>query len=70
VASLTKLLLRNRIDPSRGISLKEAVDAYENEMIDRTYPAVLRSRKACLDANNYASVSADSPLIGRRAVKL
>jgi hypothetical protein len=49
-------------------SLKEKVDAYELEMIERTRPAVLRSRKACMHAHDYASVTEESPLIARRAI--
>jgi hypothetical protein len=49
-------------------SLKDRVDAYELEMIERTRPAVLRSRKACMHAHDYPSVTVDSPLIARRAI--
>lgn len=49
-------------------SLKDRIDAYELEMIERTRPAVLRSRKACIQAHDYPSVTVDSPLIARRAI--
>lgn len=49
-------------------SLKERVDIYELEMIERTHPAVLRSRKACMHAHDYPSVTLDSPLIARRVI--
>lgn len=49
-------------------SLKEKVDTYELEMIERTRPAVLRSRKACMHAHDYKSVTSESPLIARRAI--
>lgn len=54
-------------DSTSPKSQKEACDAYEEEMIDRTRPAVLRSRQACLDAHNYAAINDNSPLVARRA---
>ncbi|KAK9782759.1 putative FAD-dependent monooxygenase [Seiridium cardinale] len=47
--------------------LAAAVDKYEEEMISRTYPAALKSRQACVDANHFASVNENSPLVTRRA---
>ena len=38
-------------------------------MIQRTAPAVLNSRRACLDAHDYKSISEASPLVGRRAME-
>ena len=43
---------------------------YEREMIPRCKQAVLNSRKACLDANDYGSINENSPLVSRRAVVL
>ncbi|KAI4212454.1 MAG: hypothetical protein LQ351_004887 [Letrouitia transgressa] len=51
-----------------GEGMKEAVDAYEAEMIARTGPAVLASRKACLDAHEYRSINDQSPLVSRRVM--
>lgn len=70
VARLSKLILHNDLDPSSDLCLKEAVDNYEGEMIERTHPAVFRSRQACLDANDYASVNPASPLIAKRAIRV
>ncbi len=42
---------------------------YVQEMVSRTSPAVLNSRQACLDANQYSSINDDSPLITRRVVR-
>lgn len=50
------------------LSLEEKIAAYELEMIERTRPAVLRSRQACLLAHDYASVASESPLIAKRAM--
>lgn len=47
-------------------TLREACDAYEEEMIERCRPAVLRSRKACYDAHDYAKINETSPLVARR----
>ncbi|KAM0805876.1 hypothetical protein BDR22DRAFT_968578 [Usnea florida] len=49
-------------------SLRGAIDDYEREMIERTAPAVLTSRRACLDAHDYKRISDQSPLISRRAI--
>lgn len=43
-----------------------AIDAYEEEMIQRTGPAVLTSRRACLDAHEYARINDQSPLVSKR----
>ncbi|KAI4098138.1 MAG: hypothetical protein L6R37_006649 [Teloschistes peruensis] len=49
-------------------SLQQAIDAYEAEMIKRTGPAVLTSRRACLDAHEYSRISDQSPLVSRRVM--
>lgn len=49
-------------------SLKERVDAYESGMIARANPAVLRSRKACMDAHDYTKVGPNSPLVAMRII--
>ncbi|KAL8779029.1 MAG: hypothetical protein Q9213_007144 [Squamulea squamosa] len=48
--------------------LKHAIDAYEAEMIQRTAPAVLTSRRACLDAHDYKRITDQSPLVSRRVM--
>ena len=55
-------------DRSSPQPLRDAIDAYEKEMIQRTGPAVLLSRQACLDAHNYEKITDRSPLISRRAM--
>ncbi|KAL8663301.1 MAG: hypothetical protein Q9202_003937, partial [Teloschistes flavicans] len=49
-------------------SLQQAIGAYEAEMIKRTGPAVLTSRRACLDAHEYRRISDQSPLVSRRVM--
>ena len=49
-------------------SLQDAIDAYEKEMIQRAGPAVLTSRRACLDAHDYENITERSPLISRRVM--
>ena len=55
-------------DGSGPQTLQDAIDAYEKEMIQRTGPAVLLSRQACLDAHDYEKITDQSPLISRRAM--
>ncbi|KAL9530298.1 putative FAD-dependent monooxygenase [Sphaerulina musiva] len=57
------------MQPTGCWDLAQAVKSYEEEMITRTFPAVLKSRQACLDANHFASVNKESPLIAKRAMK-
>ena len=66
-------LLQNRsvptfLDGSSSHTLQNAIDAYEKEMIQRTGPAVLLSRQACLDAHDYEMITDKSPLISRRTM--
>ncbi|KAL5362631.1 FAD/NAD(P)-binding domain-containing protein [Aspergillus floccosus] len=49
--------------------LEDIIQEYESEMIQRTEPAVLKSRQACIDAHHYARVNGSSPLISKRAMK-
>ena len=55
-------------DVSSPQTLQDAIDAYEKEMIQRTGPAVLLSRQACLDAHDYEKITDQSPLISRRVM--
>ncbi|KAL9012794.1 MAG: hypothetical protein Q9173_002469 [Seirophora scorigena] len=48
--------------------LKQAIDTYEAEMIQRTAPAVLTSRRACLDAHQYDRINDQSPIVSRRVM--
>lgn len=43
--------------------------AYESEMVERTSVAVKASRRACLDAHEYARVDESSPLVKRRVMR-
>lgn len=52
-----------------GSALQEAVEKYETEMIERTELAVLASRQACLDANDFKRVNDKSPLVRRRLMR-
>lgn len=53
-------------DPSPEM-LQKACDTYEEELIARGSPAVLRSRQACLDAHNPLALNDKSPLVSKRA---
>lgn len=46
-----------------------ARSAYESEMVERASVAVQASRRACLDAHEYARVNEDSPLVKRRVMR-
>lgn len=51
-------------------NLRAALDKYEDLVVDRSRPAVLASRKACIDAHDWSKTSGDSPLLSRRAMML
>ncbi|KAJ5613389.1 hypothetical protein N7510_006583 [Penicillium lagena] len=53
-----------------GEHLKEACKIYTQGMVERTAPAVLNSRQACLDAHVYERINDDSPLIQMRAANV
>ncbi|KAJ5689109.1 hypothetical protein N7462_003501 [Penicillium macrosclerotiorum] len=59
-------VLRPKYD-GLGEHLREACKIYTQGMVERTAPAVLKSRQACLDAHTYKRINDDSPLIQRRA---
>ena len=46
--------------------LRSALDEYERAVITRTRPAVLASRRACLDAHDWKRISKMSPLLTKR----
>ncbi|OTA89349.1 hypothetical protein M434DRAFT_398589 [Hypoxylon sp. CO27-5] len=45
---------------------KTAIDLYEDEMIPRTFDAVLKSRQAALVAHDWDAITEDSPIVGAR----
>jgi hypothetical protein len=47
-----------------------ALHAYETAVIDRTRPAVLASRQACLDAHDWTRINPGSPLLSKREMFL
>ncbi|ATY65727.1 FAD dependent oxidoreductase [Cordyceps militaris] len=51
------------------VSLKDAINGYDAEMLERTNPAALLSRQACLDAHDFHCLNKDSPVLKRRAIK-
>lgn len=50
-------------------SVQKAVEDYEKEMRDRTGPAVLLSRQACLDAHDWDSLNENSAILRRRVIR-
>jgi len=61
----------NQVLPALGSEdaegLQSACNTYEAEMISRTHPAVLLSRRACLDAHDHKRINEHSPLVSKRA---
>jgi 2-polyprenyl-6-methoxyphenol hydroxylase-like FAD-dependent oxidoreductase len=62
--------LYKRGKPWTAEQQKAAIDTYEAEMCARGRPAVLASRRACLDAHEQGRINEKSPLMARRAIKL
>jgi hypothetical protein len=52
--------LNGEAKPRGEINLKNIVDAYETEMVERSRPGVLRSTQACIDANHWETVGENS----------
>lgn len=48
------------------VTQRDGINTYEAEMQPRAVEAVLKSRKACLDAHEWAKITDDSPFIGAR----
>lgn len=51
-------------------AFKLGCEKYTENMVERTAPAVLRSRQACLDAHVFERINDNSPLIQMRIAKL
>ena len=56
------------LDPCTAaeVDLRDALDTYEEVVVKRTRPAVLASRKACLDAHVFENINSKSPLVSKR----
>jgi len=50
--------------------ISKALKRYGRHVIQRARPAVLASRRACMDAHDYKRIGPDSPLLSRRMMKL
>ena len=68
IAVLMQHLLPAIQEGSSPASMQEAINSYEKEMIERTAPAVLTSRRACMDAHDYKCINDQSPLVSRRVM--
>jgi 2-polyprenyl-6-methoxyphenol hydroxylase-like FAD-dependent oxidoreductase len=51
-------------------AFRSGCEKYTESMVERTAPAVLRSRQACLDAHVFERINDSSPLIQMRIAKL
>jgi 2-polyprenyl-6-methoxyphenol hydroxylase-like FAD-dependent oxidoreductase len=47
---------------------KQALEGYESELRQRTNPAVLLSRQACLDAHDFNGLNQHSAVLKQRAI--
>jgi 2-polyprenyl-6-methoxyphenol hydroxylase-like FAD-dependent oxidoreductase len=47
---------------------KQALEEYESELRQRTNPAVLLSRQACLDAHDFNGLDRHSAVLKQRAI--
>lgn len=71
VLDLVGLIIPHILPRDTGISrLREVIDTYEDTVVARSRPAVLASRKACLDAHEWGTINEKSPLLSRRVMKL
>lgn len=61
--------LYERAEAKSAAGFDEARAAYESEMVERKEIAVLASRRACLDAHEYARIDGESPLVKRRVMR-
>ncbi|KID67684.1 FAD binding domain-containing protein, partial [Metarhizium hybridum] len=50
--------------------LRHALDQYEDVVINRARPGVLASRRACLDAHEWARIGPESPLLTKRQMDI
>ncbi|OAA50605.1 Aromatic-ring hydroxylase-like protein [Metarhizium rileyi] len=56
------MLCRNR--------LRRALDQYEEIVVNRARPGVLASRRACMDAHEWARIGPESPLLTKRQMNI
>lgn len=59
-----KRMILSKFDPS--ISKRNDVEAYQRAVATRTLPIVLASRKACLEAHDWANLTSTSQLLSAR----
>jgi 2-polyprenyl-6-methoxyphenol hydroxylase-like FAD-dependent oxidoreductase len=74
IIDVSKLLeqikpLYQHTETIEGGLFEAARKAYEGEMTERTEVAVLASRRACMDAHEYARIDGTSPLVKRRMMR-
>lgn len=50
--------------------VNKAIAHFYARIADRTRPAVLASRRACLDAHDYARINVTSPLLSKREMMI
>jgi hypothetical protein len=63
-------VLVQQVKGESGKSLRQALDEYEDAAVARTRPAVLASRRACMDGHEWARIDEQSPLLSPRQMRL
>ncbi|KAM7198381.1 putative FAD-dependent monooxygenase [Naviculisporaceae sp. PSN 640] len=65
---------RKSLSDNRGFSESESLSVrlrkYVDKVVKRARPAVLASRRACMDAHNYKKIDWTSPLVSPRAMRV
>jgi hypothetical protein len=59
----------SKLGPTNN-NLRFAIQEYQQSVVERTFPAVLASRQACLDAHDWTALTPASPLLTRRQMIL
>ncbi|KAL8282524.1 hypothetical protein RB597_009979 [Gaeumannomyces tritici] len=72
VADLVETVLQPHLigGDSSPAEIRAALDRYETAVVRRARPAVLASRRACLDAHEWDRITDQSPLLSRRSPQI
>ncbi|KAL8365331.1 hypothetical protein RB595_004235 [Gaeumannomyces hyphopodioides] len=72
VADLVETVMRPHLvgGDSPPAEIRAALDRYEAAVVRRARPAVLASRRACLDAHEWGRITDQSPLLSRRSPQI
>ncbi|GKZ23611.1 hypothetical protein AbraIFM66951_009886 [Aspergillus brasiliensis] len=68
VLDLTRRVDMRSLGSMSTETLRDALDAYENDVFRRAEPSVLNSRQACFDAHDFTRILDESPLVSARVL--